>query len=112
MVPSPPERSGVIGTPKFPVVYDPLVDLNIEEVTPLLPESFTIRLVVNGISGPEKHFPEERNDVMWSNGGVDITCEFEGSPVSYFALLNSAKITYQSLDCYIDGVKMNLTFLS
>lgn len=110
MVPLPPERSGVLSINSFPVEYNPNIDLNIDYVTPSLPESFTIRLVVNGISGPEKRYPEEKNDVMWSNGGVDITCEFYGSPVNSFALYNKAKITYQSLDCYIDGVKMNLTF--
>lgn len=110
MAPSPPERSGIIGVNSFPAECDPDYDLNINDVTPLLPESFTIRLVVNGISGPEKRYPEEQNDVMWSNGGVDITCEFYGIPVNSFALYNRAQITYQSLDCYIDGVKMNLKF--
>lgn len=47
---------------------------------------------------------------MWSNGGVDITCEFYNSPVDSFALYNSAQITYESLDLYIDGVKMKLGF--
>lgn len=109
MVPSPPERSGTIQTPSFPLVQTANTDLNIINVTPLLPKSFTIRLVVNGISGPEKRYPEEKNDVMWSNGGVDITCEFYENPFKSFALYNSAQITYESLDCYIDGVKMNLT---
>lgn len=47
---------------------------------------------------------------MWSNGGVDITCEFYEDPFNAFSLYNSAQITYESLDCYIDGVKMNLSF--
>ena len=110
MVPSPPQRSGIIDILSFPLVQTKDTDLNIIKVTPLLPESFTIRLVVNGISGPEKRYPEEEHDVMWSNGGVDITCEFYVSPFNSFALYNSAQITYESLDCYIDGVKMNLDF--
>lgn len=111
MVPLPPERSGTIQEHSFPLAQSVNTDLNIKNVTPLLPESFTIRLVVNGISGPEKRYPEEKSDVMWSNGGVDITCEFYNSPVDSFALYNSAQITYESLDCYIDGVKMNLGFI-
>ena len=109
MVPSPPERSGTIDIFSFPFEQNAGWDLNIKNVTPLLPESFTIRLVVNGISGPEKRYPEEKSDVMWSNGGVDITCEFYVDPFNAFALYNSALITYESLDCYIDGVKMNLS---
>ena len=110
MVPSPPERSGTININSFPFEQASDWDLNIVNVTPLLPKSFTIRLVVNGISGPEKRYPEEKSDVMWSNGGVDITCEFYNSPVDSFALYNSAQITYESLDCYIDGVKMKLGY--
>ena len=111
MVPLPPQRSGVFNINSFPYVQDEGWDLDINNITPLLPESFTIRLVVNGISGPEKRYPEEQSDVMWSNGGVDITCEFSRSPVNSFAMYNSAKITYESVDCYIDGVKMNLSFV-
>lgn len=95
----------------FPIEYSPNTDITITDVTPLLPESFTIRLVVNGISGPEKRYPEEKDDVMWSNGGVDITCEFYDGRFDMFALYNSAQITYESLDCYIDGIKMNLRTL-
>ena len=47
---------------------------------------------------------------MWSNGGVDITCEFDENHFNAFSLYNSAQITYESLDCYIDGVKMNLGY--
>ena len=109
VVPLPPQRSGVIDINSFPYEIEANWDLNIKNVTPLLPESFTMRLVVNGISGPEKRYPEEKSDVMWSNGGVDITCEFYESPFNSFALYNSAQITYASLDCYIDGVNINLS---
>ena len=109
MVPSPPERSGRLNVNSFPIVQEPDTDLDIVNVTPLLPNSFTIRLVVNGISGPEIRYPEQEGELLWSNGGVDIRCEYYGSPVDSFGLYNSAQITYESLDCYLDGVKMNLS---
>lgn len=109
MVPSPPERSGRLNVSAFPLVQPSNTDLDITNVTPLLPQSFTIRLVVNGISGPERRYPEQEYELLWSNGGVDISCEYYGSPVNSFGLYNSAQITYESLDCYLDGVKMNLS---
>lgn len=110
VVPSSPERSGTIDIFSFPLEQMTETALNIIKITPLLPESFTIRLVVNGISGPEKRYPEEINDVLWSNGGVNISIELQEGIFSAFSLYNSAQITYESLVCYIDGVKMNLGF--
>lgn len=81
----------------------------VEDIDPLLTDSFSIRVVVNGIEGKEAHFPEDNNTVIWEDAGKKLTLEVHTPQRYYFELHNNTPFTISEFECYIDGVKMNLT---
>lgn len=81
----------------------------VEDIDPLLTESFSIRVVVNGIEGKEAHFPEDNEKVIWEDAGKNLTLGMHPTERNFFELYNNTPLTIIQFECYIDGVKMNLT---
>lgn len=109
MVPSPPERSGSISSNVLPHVLGDGEFFTVENIDPLLTESFSIRVVVNGIEGKEAHFPEDNDKVIWEDAGIELTLSLHPTERNFFELYNNTPFTINEFECYIDGVKMNLT---
>ena len=109
MVPSPPERSGSIASNVLP--YSLINDsfFVVEDIDPLLTDSFSIRVVVNGIEGKEAHFPEDNNTVIWEDAGKKLTLVVHTPQRDFFELHNKEPFTISEFECYIDDVKMNIT---
>lgn len=112
MVPLPPERSASLqdnqGNPlTFPyALNNSQVDVN--DIDPELPETFTIRCVINGISGPEKRYPEDDNSVIWENEGNQLTWGKYTGGNYLIGFYTTGSITLNSFELYIDGDKVVL----
>lgn len=112
MVPSPPQRSASIldenGNPQtYPfTLTNSQIDIN--DIDPELPETFTIRCVINGISGPEKRYPEDDNSVIWENEGNTLTWSKYPGGNYLIGLSTTGSITINSFELYIDGEKVLL----
>lgn len=91
----------------FPyVLNNSQVDVN--DIDPELPETFTIRCVINGVSGPEKRYPEDDNSVIWENEGNQLT--WSKHPVGNYliGISTTQSVTINSFELYIDGDKVVL----
>lgn len=112
MVPSPPGRSASLqdnqGNPlTFPyVLNNSQVDVN--DIEPELPETFTIRCVINGVSGPEKRYPEDDNSVIWENEGNQLTWSKYPRGNYLIGISTKQSVTINSFELYIDGDKVAL----
>ena len=112
MVPSSPERSASLQDVTGEILTFPYVlnnsKIDVNDIDPELPETFTIRCVINGISGPEKRYPEDDNSVIWENEGNTLTWgKYSGG--NYLIGLNTEQsITINSFELYIDGEKVVL----
>ena len=84
---------------------------SIELNEPLIPSTFKIRTVINGIEGPELTYPEQNNMVAWENDGK--TLDFNRSSGTSYNLNFTANetITVNSLEVYIDGTKMEIEYV-
>ena len=84
---------------------------SIELNDPLIPSTFKIRTVINGITGPELTYPEQNNMVAWENDGK--TLNFNRSSGTSYNINYTANeaITVNSLEVYIDGVKMKIDYV-
>ena len=75
-----------------------------------MPETFSCQFVVNGVPGPIANYSNGNfdNSKIWESGSVyiDVT-KYSDSPDIDYAVYGN--ITINTLDVYIDGVKMNLT---
>ena len=112
MVPSPPERSGnltdINGNPlTFPYVLD-ASQINVDDIDPELPETFTIRCVINGVSGPEKRYPEDDGSVIWENEGNQLTWGKYPSGNYLIGFNTDQSVTINSFELYLDGEKVVL----
>lgn len=112
MVPSSPQRiaslqdnTGEILT--FPYVLNNSV-IDVNDIDPELPETFTIRCVINGISGPEKRYPEDDNSVIWENEGNTLTWGKYPGGNYLIEFVTEQSITINSFELYIDGEKVLL----
>ena len=107
MVPSPPERSGTLS---ISIPYNTKLGeaIDVDAVTPALPDTFSIKIVVNGVSGPEKHYPEDNDSTVWEDGNKTIDWSQHPSDRSFIEFSPRAEFAITSFDCYIDGVKMSL----
>lgn len=112
MVPSPPERraslqdnAGEILTLPY-VLNDSGIDVN--DIDPELPETFTIRCVINGVSGPEKRYPEDDSSVIWENEGNTLTFGKYSGGNYLIGFSTTGSITINSFELYIDGEKVVL----
>lgn len=108
MVPSSPERSGSIETNKLPFSIINGGAFDVHEINPPLPETFEIRLVVNGINGKVAHFPDDNEKAIWENGGRELKLTYNVSYPDSLELISNSAFTINTLDVYIDGVKMTL----
>lgn len=112
MAPLPPVRIASLqdnqGNPlTFPyVLNNSQVDVN--DIEPELPETFTVRCVVNGISSSEARYPEDDGSVIWENEGKTLT--FGKYPGGNYLMSFTAtgSITINSFELYIDGEKVVL----
>lgn len=109
MVPSPLERSGSIAGNKLPYSLSDGDGFDVNEINPELPEKFSIRVVVNGINGKEANFPDDNQKAIWQNEGKELILSYYMSTPNRFILTSNSSLTIDSLDVYIDGVKMILT---
>ena len=103
--------SGNIEGVTLPFVLEGGYSFVIELKQPLIPSTFKIRTVINGIQGHELTYPEQNNMVAWENDGN--TLEFYRSSGTSRDLNFTANrtITVNSLDVYIDGVKMIINYV-
>ena len=112
MVPSPPERRASLQDNSGEILTLPYVlnnsEIDVNDIDPELPETFTIRCVINGVSGPEKRYPEDDNSVIWENEGNQLTWgKYPGG--NYLIGFNTEQsITINSFELYIDGEKVVL----
>lgn len=113
MVPLPPEpsieRSGSITSNPLPYTVNDSGPFEIYDINPALPKAFSIRIDVNGVRGSELHYPEDNGNTIWQNGGDVIELSINPSDLSFIGFSVLQTLTITSFDCYIDGVKMNLT---
>lgn len=108
MVPSSPERSGSIETNRLPYSIINGGAFDVHEINPQLPENFEIRVVVNGINGKLAHFPYDNEKAIWENGGRELKLSCDVSYLDSFSLISNSAFTINTLDVYIDEVKMTL----
>lgn len=108
MVPSPPERSGSIETNKLPYSVINGGAFDVHEINPPLPENCEIRVVVNGINGKVAFLPIDNEKAIWENGGRELKLTYDASYPDSFSLISNSAFTINTLDVYIDGVKMTL----
>ena len=83
---------------------------SISSINPSLPDTFSCQFVVNGVAGPIANYSNEKfdNNRIWESGSVYIVVtKYSDENVIRFAVYGD--ITINTLDVYIDGVKMNLT---
>ena len=112
MVPSSPERTASLQDISGEILTFPYVltnhSINVNDIDPELPETFTIRCVINGVSGPEKRYPEDEDSVIWENEGNKlIGGRYPGN--NHLIVLNTTgTITINSFELYIDGDKVAL----
>ena len=112
MVPSPPQRIASlkdnIGNPlTYPYVLNNS-EIDVDDIDPELPETFTVRCVINGISGPEKRYPEDDNSVIWENEGNTLTWGKYPGGNYLIGFSTTGSITINSFELYIDGEKVLL----
>ena len=112
MVPLQPSRRGSlndnIGYPlTLPYVLTNS-QIEVNDIDPELPETFTVRCVINGISGPEKRYPEDDDSVIWENEGNTLTWVKYPGGNYLITLSTTGSITINSFELYIDGDKVNL----
>ena len=108
MVPSPPERSGSIETNKLPYSIINGGAFDVHEINPTLPETFEMRVVVNGINGKVASFPYDNEKAIWENGGRELKLIYDVSYPDSFELISNSDFTINTLDVYIDEEKMTL----
>lgn len=112
MVPSPPERRGVLKDPSgHPLTFPFELDgsrISVDEINPELPETFKIRCVINGVSGPELRYPEDKASAIWENEGN--TLKWGKYPYGGYQIgfTSEQTFTINSFKLYIDGIKVIL----
>lgn len=109
MVPSPPERSGKYSN-QLPYIVSKTGNYSITSIKPSLPETYSCQFVVNGVPGPIANYSNSKFDKtkIWESGSVFISAQ-EYPDFGDIDYQVSGEITINTLDVYIDGVKMNLT---
>lgn len=110
MVPLPPERSARVSGLKPPFVFTEGTLFEISDNTPELSDTFTLRCVINGITGPVLSYPEDNGKNIWENGGDTITYAVPLSDTNMITLYTVNSISVNSFDLYIDDVKVDITF--
>lgn len=112
MVPLPPERRASLQDNKGEILTFPYVlnnsAIDVNDIDPELPETFTIRCVINGVSGPEKRYPEDDNSVIWENEGNTLTWSKYPGGNYLIGFSTTGSITINSFELYIDGEKVVL----
>lgn len=108
VVPLPPERSGSIETNRLPYSIIKLGAFDVRDINPPLPENCEIRLVVNGINGKVAFLPIDNEKVIWQNEGRELKLIYNASYPDSLELISNSAFTINTLDVYIDGVKMTL----
>ena len=109
MVPSPPERSGKYSS-SLPYIVRVSENYSITSINPSLPETFSCQFVVNGVPGPIVNYSNSKFDKtkIWESGAVYISAQkYPGFDDIDYGVYG--EITINTLDVYIDGVKMNIT---
>ena len=108
MVPSPPERSARVSGLKPPFLFTEGTLFEISDITPYLPDTFSVRCVINGVSGLEKRYPEDDNSVIWENEGNKLTWSKYPGGNYLIGFSTEQSITINSFELYIDGEKVVL----
>lgn len=112
MVPSSPERRARLEDINGEILTFPYVlnnsQINVNDIDPELPETFTIRCVINGVSGPEKRYPEDDNSVIWENEGNTLTWDKYAGGNYLIGFDTKQSITINSFELYINGEKVVL----
>lgn len=110
MVPSPPERSARVSGLEPPFLFQEGTLFEISDITPVLPDTFTLRCVINGITGPVLRYPEDKGKNIWENGGNTVTFAVPPYDNGLITLLTENSISINTFELYVDDVKMNITF--
>lgn len=112
MVPSSPQRSAsLLGSDGYPLTFPYVLNksqIEVNDIDPELPETFTIRCVINGISGPEKRYPEDDNSVIWENEGKQLMWGKYSAGNHLIGISTEQSVTINSFELYIDGEKVVL----
>lgn len=98
--------SGYIEGVTLPFVLEGGYSFIIELNQPLIPSTFKIRTVINGIQGHELTYPEQNNMVAWENDGKTLQFYRSSGTSSSLNFIANGTITVNSLEVYIDGVPM------
>ena len=99
MVPLPPERSGSISSNVLPHALGDSEFFRVDHIDPLLTESFSIRVVVNGIEVKEAHFPEDSDAVIWEDAGINLIFGMHPTERNFFELYNNKPFTISEFEC-------------
>ena len=112
MVPLPPERSAILQSDNGESVIFPYVltdaEIHINDIYPELPETFTVRCVINGISSSVLRYPEDNESVIWENEGNTLTWQKYPGGNNLIVFYTAGSITINSFELYIDGQKVLL----
>lgn len=110
MVPLPPERSAVVAGGPLPLAATSQTILDVDYITPSLPESYDITISVNGESGNPLVYPQNQGDVIWSNGSTDIN--FNQNPSDkVIEFLFSGDLQVNTFGLFINGEEYQLTWV-
>lgn len=82
--------------------------MHITNIDPELPETFTVRCVINGIPSSVARYPEDNNGVIWENEGNNLTWQKYPGGNNLIVFYTPGSITINSFELYIDGDKVVL----
>lgn len=83
---------------------------DLQDVSPALPETFSIRVVANGFEGPVKRYPDDKGTIIWQYGDEVLNFDTSTEYPNRITFTLKSDFTLSSFDCYINEEKVNIIY--